>query len=237
METIDKIISIADYIKKNPKVFILSGAGTSTNSGIPDFRSKDTGLWNTIDPMKYLSKDAFYDDPILFHNFLFKIIASMESVKPNVGHYALARMEQKGIDVTIATQNIDGLHQASGSTNVLELHGNIKTASCVECGFRSTMKSYRSAVARECEDHALCHCGNLLKPDMVLFGDNLPECFDRAMELAEKTPIVIAIGTSLTVYPVALIAGMGKRLVIFEARKTPIFRYGDIRVKNNYLFF
>jgi NAD-dependent deacetylase len=169
----------------------------STESGIPDFRSP-TGIWADIDPMDYASVRAFQTDPEKVWSFYAKRIDMLTAAEPNDAHYALADLERRGFVSAVVTQNIDLLHTRAGSRGVVEVHGSIRTASCPACGASYPLEDSLLPLPR-CED-----CGAVLKPDVVFFGEILPRAaIDRAYELARATRLLLAVGSTLEVYPVA----------------------------------
>lgn len=178
---------------------VLTGAGISTESGIPDFRSP-TGIWRRYDPMEYASIDAFRADPAKVWDFYGKRLAALAGAEPNDGHRALAELERRGWVEAVITQNVDGLHTRAGSRHVVEVHGSIRTASCGRCG--ATMASEDALVllpVPSCPD-----CGRVLKPDVVMFGERLPEAaIGRATTLSSEAALMLVVGSSLEVYPVA----------------------------------
>jgi len=176
------------------KIVFVTGAGISQESGIPTFRGKD-GHWRKYDPMKLASIDAFYDDPKLVWEWYEDRRKNILDAKPNEGHFAISKME-KFKDVVILTQNIDGLHQRSGSTNVLELHGSIIRIKCTVCNFSDNITENFELLPPKCE------CGNMLRPDVVWFGEALPQdVWKNAMKEASTCDIMIISGTSLVVSP------------------------------------
>ncbi|MDE6275627.1 MAG: NAD-dependent protein deacylase [Clostridia bacterium] len=183
------------------RIVFFGGAGVSTESGIPDFRSVD-GLYNQkydVPPEVILSADYFYAHTDLFYKFYFdKMIC--KTAKPNAAHKRLAQWEKEGKLLAVITQNIDGLHQAAGSKNVFELHGTTRCNHCVRCG-----KSYSlEDVCINAPAVPKCECGGVIKPDVVLCGEALPEnAVYGAVEAIEKADMLIVGGTSLTVYPAA----------------------------------
>ncbi len=176
------------------KIVFVTGAGISQESGIPTFRGKD-GHWRKYDPMKLASIDAFYDDPKLVWEWYEDRRKNILDAKPNEGHFAISKME-KYKDVVVLTQNIDGLHQRSGSTNVLELHGSIIRIKCTVCNFTANItKNFESLPPK-------CGCGNMLRPDVVWFGEALPQdIWKNAIKQASICDIMIIVGTSLAVSP------------------------------------
>ncbi len=186
--------SIKDQIKENRKIVFVTGAGISQESGIPTFRGKD-GLWRNYDAMKLATIDAFYENPKLVWEWYNERRENIFSVSPNQGHKAIADLE-KYAKVVILTQNIDGLHQKVGSSEVLELHGSIVKIKCTVCDFRDEI------ITKFSEIPPLCKCGNILRPDVVWFGESLQEdVWKHAMIQASQCDIMIIVGTSLVVSP------------------------------------
>jgi len=186
--------TVAQKLKDSRKIVFVTGAGISQESGIPTFRGKD-GYWRRYDPMKLASIDAFYDDPKLVWEWYEDRRKNILSVKPNEGHFAISQMEEFK-DVVVLTQNIDGLHQRSGSTNVLELHGSIIRIKCTVCDFTDNITENFELLPPKCE------CGNMLRPDVVWFGEALPQdVWKNAMKEASTCDIMIIAGTSLVVSP------------------------------------
>ena len=176
------------------KIVFVTGAGISQESGIPTFRGKD-GHWRKYDPMKLASIDAFYDDPKLVWEWYEDRRKNILDAKPNEGHFAISKME-KYKDVVVLTQNIDGLHQRSGSTNVLELHGRIIRIKCTVCNFSDNITENFELLPPKCE------CGNMLRPDVVWFGEALPQnVWKNAIKEASTCDVMIIAGTSLAVSP------------------------------------
>jgi NAD-dependent deacetylase len=188
---------LAELIRSRRPCIVLTGAGVSTESGIPDFRSP-TGIWADVDPMEYGSLRAFRADPEKVWSFYAKRIELLTGAEPNEAHYALAELERRGFVSTIVTQNIDLLHTRAGSRDVVEVHGSIRTASCPSCRATYPLDESLLPVPR-CAD-----CGAVLKPDVVFFGELLPSAaVDRAYELARGAALMLVIGSALEVYPVA----------------------------------
>jgi NAD-dependent deacetylase len=186
--------SIKDQIKENKKIVFVTGAGISQESGIPTFRGKD-GLWRNYNAMKLATIDAFYENPKLVWEWYNERRENIFSVSPNQGHKAIAELE-KYAKVIILTQNIDGLHQKAGSSKVLELHGSIVKIKCTVCDFRDEI------ITKFSESPPLCKCGNILRPDVVWFGESLQEdVWEHAMIQAGQCDLMIIVGTSLVVSP------------------------------------
>jgi NAD-dependent deacetylase len=195
--------ALAQLIRDNQPCVALTGAGVSTESGIPDFRSPG-GLWAQFDPLDYGSIESFRADPERVWRFYAPRFAMLTEAEPNAAHRALAELERRGLLAAVVTQNIDLLHRRAGSSDVLEVHGSIRTSTCPRCD-----RAYELAeVLRllEAGDGAP-HCaadGAVLKPDVVFFGELLPEApMERATALAHEAALMLVVGSSLEVYPVA----------------------------------
>ncbi|MDH3610134.1 MAG: NAD-dependent deacylase [Nitrosopumilus sp.] len=188
------INSISEKLRAARKVVFVTGAGISQESGIPTFRGKD-GMWRNYDAMKLATIEAFYDDPKLVWEWYNERRHNIFAAEPNLGHKAIAELE-KYSEVVILTQNIDGLHQRAGSSQVLELHGSIVKIKCTVCDFKDEMYSEFS------ENPPLCTCGNILRPDVVWFGEGLPQdVWQKAIIHANNCDVMIIAGTSLVVSP------------------------------------
>ena len=186
--------TVAQKLKGSKKIVFVTGAGISQESGIPTFRGKD-GYWRKYDPMKLASIDAFYDDPKLVWEWYDDRRKNILAVKPNEGHFAISQMEEFK-DVVVLTQNIDGLHQRSGSTNVLELHGSIIRIKCTVCDFIDNITENFESLPPKCK------CGSMLRPDVVWFGEPLPQnIWQSAIKEASICDVMIIVGTSLVVSP------------------------------------
>ena len=216
----DPAAKIADLIKSSKKTCVLTGAGISTESGIPDFRSPGSGLWTKYDPMELLSTQVMFQNPKLFYSESIKILKPMTSAKPNRAHEILAELESRGLIYSLATQNIDGLHFAAGSRNIYEVHGHLRTARCVSCkeeiAFEALInKTSSGEIPPRCEV-----CGGLQRTNVVLFGDSLPECFEDAYHDAVSCDLMIVIGSSLAVAPVNMLPGLAAKVVIINIGRT-----------------
>jgi NAD-dependent deacetylase len=186
--------SIKEQIRNVKKIVLVTGAGISQESGIPTFRGKD-GLWRNYDAMKLATIDAFYDNPKLVWEWYNERRQNIFSAEPNRGHKAITELE-KFAEVVILTQNIDGLHQKAGSTKVLELHGSIVKIKCTVCDFNDEI------ITEFSENPPLCKCGNILRPDVVWFGEPLPQdVWQKAIIHANQCDLMIIAGTSLVVSP------------------------------------
>jgi len=216
---------LAELIRGSRSTVALTGAGISVPSGIPDFRTPETGLWANVDPMEVAHIDVFERDPARFWSYYRPRFQSLGDKRPNAAHEALAELEQRQLLDGVITQNIDRLHGAAGSREVVEVHGSIETSSCRECA-----ASYGLDTVEELFDAdgvAICAtCGGPVKPDVVLFGELLSKAaMARAQELAEGAELLLCIGSSLAVYPVAGLPGLtlerGGSLAIVTKGPTP----------------
>jgi NAD-dependent deacetylase len=193
---------LAALIRASQPCVVLTGAGVSTESGIPDFRSP-SGLWAQFDPLEYGSIEAFRADPQKVWEFYAPRFSMLAEAEPNDAHRALARLERAGLVRAVVTQNIDLLHSRAGSSEVVEVHGSIRTSSCPRCRRRfeleRVLRLLEAAPAPACPE-----CGAILKPDVVFFGELLPQAaVDRAFELARDAGLLLVVGSALEVHPVA----------------------------------
>jgi len=196
------VSELVELIRERRPCVVLTGAGVSTESGIPDFRSP-TGIWAQFDPLEYGSLDAFRRDPVKVWSFYKPRVAMLTDAEPNPAHLALAELERLGFVQAVVTQNIDLLHERAGSREVVEVHGSIRTSSCPGCGERYPLTRVLELVA-QAEAPACPSCGEILKPDVVFFGELLPPAaIDRAFELARSAGLLLVVGSALEVYPVA----------------------------------
>lgn len=183
---------------------VLTGAGISTRSGIPDFRSPNSGLWAQFNPFEVASLSAFRYDPPRFYQWLRGLAVTILEAQPNLAHLSLAALQNFGYIDTIITQNVDLLHQRAGSRNVLEVHGSLEFMSCTRCYLQVAAQGYIEAYLRE-EQLPLCQaCGAILKPDLVLMGEQLPaRIWLKAQDVCKQCDLMIVAGSSLEVLPVA----------------------------------
>jgi len=194
--------ALARLIRELQPCVALTGAGISTESGIPDFRSPG-GLWAEFDPLEYGSIQAFRADPAKVWRFYAPRFSILSAAEPNPAHLALPALERRGLLDAVITQNIDRLHERAGSKEVLEVHGSIRTSSCPGCGASYSLDEVLALLDRS--DVPVCSdCGGVLKPDVVFFGELLPaDTIDRAYSLARSARLLLVIGSSLEVHPVA----------------------------------
>jgi NAD-dependent deacetylase len=215
---------LAELIRESSCTVALTGAGISVPSGIPDFRSPGTGLWTKVDPMKVAHIDAFRRDPKAFWDYYRPRFAMLGDKRPNRGHEALAELERRGYLEAVITQNIDRLHRTAGSERVIEVHGSIETSSCQVCGASFRLEEVGELFVEGVAECRLC-CG-AVKPDVVLFGELLPErAMADAQELAARADLMLCVGSSLEVYPVAglpeLTLSSGGQVAIVTRSRTP----------------
>ena len=213
---------------------VLTGAGVSTESGIPDFRSP-TGLWAEFDPREYGSIAAFRADPENVWRFYAPRYSMLTGAEPNAAHHALAELEQRGLVRAVVTQNIDLLHERAGSRAVVEVHGSIRTSTCPLCGQRYLLAEVLELLeagdgAPRCDDD-----GAVLKPDVVFFGELLPpDAIDRATELARAARLLLVVGSALEVFPVAGLPletlRAGGKLAIVNLGPTEYDGRADLRI-------
>ena len=195
---------LAGLIHSAGSVVALTGAGVSVPSGIPDFRSPGTGLWEKVDPMEVAHIDVFRREPERFWSFYGGRFATLGEKQPNGAHAALVELERRGLLDAVITQNIDMLHRRAGTTELVEVHGSIATSSCDACGETYELDDARERVEAAADGVPRCDCGRPLKPDVVLFGELLPEqAMRRAFALAAGADLLLCVGSSLEVYPVA----------------------------------
>ncbi len=194
----------ADIIRDSRRAVALTGAGISTPSGIPDFRSPNSGIWQKFDPFEVASLSAFRYNPIHFYHWMRNLAGEIYNARPNPAHYSLAALEKAGIVKTIITQNVDALHQRAGSQNVLEIHGSLRTLTCTRCYQTYDSASYLEVYLHDGAIPYCPACGAILKPDMVLMGEQLPaRTWLKANEASKRCDLMIVVGSSLEVLPVA----------------------------------
>jgi NAD-dependent deacetylase len=194
----------AELFRNARRLVVLTGAGISTPSGIPDFRSEGTGLWSRDEPMEVASLGTFRTHPERFFNWFRPLAGQIFHAQPNAAHHALAEMENAGIPQTIVTQNIDMLHQKAGSEHVIEMHGTLRTLSCTRCYKKFESGSFVRQFIDEGTIPSCPGCGGILKPDVILFGEQLPQsAWFEAQSAARRCDLMVVAGSSLEVLPVA----------------------------------
>jgi len=218
----DLITKVAVDLASAAKVTALTGAGISIESGIPPFRGKG-GLWERFDPMEIAHIDAFMRDPAKVWNLLVKEMkAIMDKAEPNDGHRGLARLEEMGKLETVITQNVDGLHQAAGNTDVIEFHGTFAWQRCLDCN-----QNYETRKVDISEIPPRCSCGGILRPDAVFFGEMIPQdALWRSRQIASDCDLMLVVGTSAVVQPAALMPVIAKesgaKVVEINPERTPL---------------
>ncbi|MGH2992442.1 MAG: SIR2 family NAD-dependent protein deacylase [Solirubrobacterales bacterium] len=216
---------LARLLRESECTVALTGAGISVPSGIPDFRSPGTGIWENVDPLEVATIQAFQRDPARFWSFYRPRFAALGDKAPNPAHEALVELERRGLLEAVITQNVDRLHRKAGTGRLIEVHGSIDTSSCIACGARWPLEEVEGLF--DDEGVAICsQCAGLVKPDVVLFGELLPEAaMAEAQELAARAELLLCVGSSLEVHPVAglpeLTLASGGRVAIVTKGATP----------------
>ena len=228
---------LADLIRDSERVVALTGAGVSVPSGIPDFRTPGKGIWAKVDPMSVATIDAFHRDTQRFWDFYRPRFHDLADKLPNPAHDALATLESRGLLEAVITQNIDLLHRKAGSENVIEVHGSIATASCTSCAASYPLEQVESLFDPDGVASCTC-CAGKVKPDVVLFGELLPaEAMARAQELCSTADLLLCVGSSLEVYPVAglpeVTIGAGGRIAIVTKSSTPYDDAAAVRMNGD----
>jgi NAD-dependent deacetylase len=221
--------ALASLLRERQPCIVLTGAGISTESGIPDFRSPG-GIWAEVDPFEVASIQAFRDDPKRVWSFYRQRIHVLLDAEPNAGHRALAELERLGVVQAVVTQNIDMLHTRAGSRDVIEVHGSIRSSHCLRCGREEPLE--RVLAQLELRPAPLCPaCGDVLKPGVVLFGELLPvAAMERATELARTAGLVLVVGSSLEVWPVAGLPLEARAVAIVNRGPTALDEHAVLRV-------
>lgn len=231
----DRTRRLADLVRGAGSVVALTGAGISVPSGIPDFRSPGTGLWEKVDPMEVAHIDAFRRDARRFWSFYGERFSTLRDCRPNRAHHALVELERRSRLDAVITQNVDMLHREAGTRELVEVHGSIATCSCPRCGRAVELDEARSRLAAAPDGVPRCECGSALKPDVVLFGELLPDAaMQRAYELAAGADLLLCVGSSLEVYPVAglphVTLGAGGAVAIVTQGPTPVDQLAAVRL-------
>jgi NAD-dependent deacetylase len=200
----ESIEFVADLFRQSNHAVVLTGAGISTSSGIPDFRSAGTGLWSREEPLEVASLSTFRTEPEKFFAWFRPLANQIFYAQPNPAHLALAELEKVGCVKSIITQNIDMLHQKAGSQNVIEMHGTMQTLTCTQCYYQVEAEPYIKSFVEENKLPRCPRCGQILKPDVILFGEQLPQAaWFKAQREARQCDLMLVAGSSLEVLPVA----------------------------------
>ena len=231
---------IAEWVRRADRIVVLTGAGISTESGIPDFRGPQ-GVWTkNPDAEKTATLEYYLSDPeIRVRAWKNRVESSMWTAEPNAGHRAVAALSERASLHTLVTQNVDGLHQAAGTPPeiVIEIHGTVHSVKCMSCAWRGPMEETLERVRSGEADPECRGCGGILKSATISFGENLvPSDLERAQRAAAESDLFLALGSSLGVYPAAglpeIALHSGARLVIMNAQDTPFDRYADAVVRD-----
>ena len=229
---------VAELLLEAERAVVLTGAGISVPSGIPDFRTPGTGLWENVDPMEVAHIDAWRRDPDRFWSFYGQRFASLTDKRPNDAHRALAELERRGLVRGVITQNIDRLHRMAGTERLIEVHGSIEWSVCLECRGRQPIERVVELLAAADGAPECPACIAPLKPDVVLFGELLPErALAEAHALAADADLMLCVGSSLEVYPVAglpaVTSGAGGRLALVTQGPTPYDRDAAVKLEGD----
>src|SRR5215212_168328 len=231
-------VVLADLLASAERAVVLTGAGISVPSGIPDFRTPGKGLWEKVDPMKVAHVDAFRRSPDEFWTFYGQRFAMLSEIRPNPAHEAVAELERRGAVRGVITQNIDRLHRAAGSRNVIEVHGSIEWCVCEMCGGKVGYDDVNEMLAAGTPTPECSTCITPLKPNVVLFGEMLPEdAMADATALAAEADLMLCVGSSLEVYPVAGLPGLtldkGGRIALVTQGRTPYDRECEVKLSGD----
>ena len=224
----ENIKKIVQKLKKSKYCVAFTGAGISTESGIPDFRGRK-GIYNYVSEDVF-SIEMFYKQPEMFYRFAREWLGEIITKTPNKAHIMLAKLEKYGILKSVITQNIDGLHQKAGSKVVYEIHGHIRTAHCLKCGKEFDFQYVKEELVDKNNIPVKCKfCGGIIKPDVVFFGEPLPEDLSKAIEEVQKADLMFILGTSLTVYPAAMLPEYcSGELIIINKDPTPLDSHASV---------
>ena len=231
----DQATRLAEMLREARSTFVLTGAGVSVPSGIPDFRSPGTGIWEKVNPMEVAHIDVFRREPDRFWHFYANRFASLVTKQPNAAHEAIAELERRGLIRGVVTQNVDRLHRRAGSRNVIEVHGSIEWSVCPECGAKTSLEKVIETLAEHPGAPECPACIAPLKPNVVLFGEMLPEdALSDAYALAAEADLILCVGSSLEVFPVASLPGVtrdaGGRIALITQGRTPYDRDAELKL-------
>ncbi|MDI6632083.1 MAG: NAD-dependent deacylase [Thermoanaerobacteraceae bacterium] len=217
----DLLDRAARLLREASRAYAFTGAGVSTESGIPDFRSPGTGLWPNPELLALATGDAFRRDPVRFYRTFIPQWLKYREAEPNPAHRALAELEAMGKLAGVITQNIDGLHRKAGSRTVWEVHGHLRRLVCSDCRADAPFETATEALEKETLPPR-CTCGGVLRPDVVLFGEAMAPDYERAFAvLRQGCDLMLVVGSSLTVYPAAFLVELARDLVIVNRDPTP----------------
>jgi NAD-dependent deacetylase len=234
-----EVVRLAERVRNARSVVALTGAGISVPSGIPDFRTPRTGLWADVDPIEVAHIDAFHDDAVRFWEFYGDRFATLGEKQPNGAHDALVELERRGLLDGVVTQNIDMLHRKAGTRELVEVHGSIASCTCLRCGERVALQDTLTRIEADAERVPRCSaCASALKPDVVLFGELLSaDALGRAQQLCEGAELLLCIGSSLEVHPVAALPALTRRaggsVAILTQGSTPLDGVAEIRLRGD----
>lgn len=237
-ETWGEVKRAAALLREARHAVALTGAGSSTPSGIPDFRTPGLGLWERVDPIKVASIYAFRQDPHAFYDWMRPMVRTLLAAEPNAGHRALAELEEDGRLKAVITQNIDDLHQRAGSREVVELHGHVREATCIHCYIVLPTGELLKGLLDSGETPRCPACDGVMKPNVVLFGEQLPfAAVNAAMAHIRQADLMLIAGSSLEVMPVShlpvLVRERGGRLIVVNLSPTYIDDVADIVIRGD----
>ena len=237
-QTQENIEYAAELFKKAKYATVLTGAGISTPSGIPDFRSEGTGLWSSDERMEAASLSTFRIAPERFFAWFRPLAGQIFKAEPNPAHTALAKMEQAGRIQSVITQNIDALHHKAGSKNVIEMHGTLRTLSCTQCFQQAEVQHYIKAFVEQGEIPRCSACNGVMKPDVILFGEQLPQrAWFEAQRESRQCDLMMVAGSSLEVLPVAGLPmqaiDRGAHLIILSNAETYLNVRADVVIQED----
>ena len=229
---------LAELLRESSCTVALTGAGISVPSGIPDFRSPGTGIWENVDPMEVAHIDAWRADPERLWHFYGSRFQTLRDKQPNGAHLALVELERRGKLDAVVTQNIDRLHSRAGTTELIEVHGTIDHSSCLDCGAQYPLEEVQARLEASPVFVPCCDCGQPLKPDVVLFGEFLPEgALERAYALAAGADVLLCVGSSLEVHPIAQLPGVtrqaGGQVAIVTTGPTPWDAHAAVKLEGD----
>ncbi|MEW6663466.1 MAG: SIR2 family NAD-dependent protein deacylase [Bacillota bacterium] len=217
----EKIKEMVRLLKKASKTLALTGAGVSTESGIPDYRSADKGLWQKLDPMRTASVTALLQDPGAFYKNNLERWAAFRQAEPNTAHRAIAALEDMGLIQGVITQNIDSLHLKAGSRRVWEVHGHLRTCRCMDCRAQFPFERLVEQYSREINPPLCEICRGVLRPNVVLFEDPMGKDYAAALQAMQGCGLLLVAGSSLQVYPVAGLPELAAQVVVINRDPTP----------------